>query len=267
MQNLRECLKKDIKNSITTKDVAVFLSGGMDSTCCLLSCIDLGLNITAYSFYLEGHISQDICASRTITEQLNIPLKEIVIPYSIERLKEDTIKIITEYKTSKKTAVQCLHPFIYIMPSVKEKDIVSGLYADDLYGTSRKGSIIGRKSKKEFDAYRKRQISQKDYSCVYIKECAKRNGKNLITPFVGGFTEKYLLSLDWKEMNESRPKMIAVKAFEDYYKENAWYRRNSNLQVNSGIREYHDLLLNTDLNKRNNKSVTGIYNDILRGVK
>lgn len=42
MQNLRECLKEDIKSKITSEDVAVFLSGGMDSTCCLLSCIDLG---------------------------------------------------------------------------------------------------------------------------------------------------------------------------------------------------------------------------------
>lgn len=182
-------------------------------------------------------------------------------------MQEDVFKIIKEYKTAKKTAVQCIHPFIYIMPTVKEKDIISGLYADDLYGTSRKGNIIGRRSKKEFDEYRRKQLAQKDYSCVYIKECARKYGKNLITPFVGGFTEEYLMSLDWKEMNGKRPKMIAVKAFEDYYMKNAWYRKNSNLQVNSGIREYHDLLLNTPMNKRKNKSVTGIYNDILKGVQ
>lgn len=267
MQNLRECLKEDIKSKITSEDVAVFLSGGMDSTCCLLSCIDLGLNITAYSFYLEGHISQDICASREITKKLGIKLNEVIVPYSSYKLQEDVFKIIKEYKTAKKTAVQCIHPFIYIMPTVKEKDIISGLYADDLYGTSRKGNIIGRRSKKEFDEYRRKQLAQKDYSCVYIKECARKYGKNLITPFVGGFTEEYLMSLDWKEMNGKRPKMIAVKAFEDYYMKNAWYRKNSNLQVNSGIREYHDLLLNTPMNKRKNKSVTGIYNDILKGVQ
>lgn len=60
-------------------------------------------------------------------------------------------------------------------------------------------------------------------------------------------------------------KMIDVKAFEDFYGSGAWYRKNSNLQCNSGIREYHDLLLRTELNKRKSKNVVAIYNDILKG--
>lgn len=267
MENrLRQCLKEDIRSRVSNKKVAVFLSGGVDSTCCLLSCVDLGLDITAYTFYLQGHVSQDLLASRAITKKLGIKLKEVVVPYSIDRLKEDAKRIIKEYKTTKKTAVQCIHPFLYIMPQVKENDIVSGLYADDLYGTSRKGNIIGHNSKQEFDVFRKNQIAQQDYSCVYIKECAKRHGKNLVTPFIGGTTEEYLMGLDWNQMNGKRPKEIAIKAFDDYYRENAWYRKNSNLQVNSGIREYHDLLLKTDLNKRNHRSVVGVYNDIQKGI-
>ena len=45
------------------------------------------------------------------------------------------------------------------------------------------------------------------------------------------------------------------------------YRRNSNLQVNSKIREYHNLLLLTDLNTRNYKSVVGIYNSMYKQIK
>lgn len=268
MNRFRECICKDIAEGIgNEKNVAVFLSGGIDSTSCLLACIDLGLNITAYTFYLEGHESQDLHASRAISNKINVPLKEIVVPYSINKLQEDTIRIIKEFKTARKTAVQCIHPFLYIIPEVKENTIVSGLYADDLYGTSRKGNIIGRKNKREFDIFRLHSLSQENYSCVYIRKAVEKSGKKLVTPFKGGALQEYLMGLSWEQMNTPVAKYIAVSAFNDYYGRNAWYRKNSNLQVNSGIREYHELLLKTPLNKRNSENVVGIYNDILRGVK
>lgn len=266
MSKFRDCIKKDISDRIgNEKDIAVFLSGGVDSTSCLLACIDIGLNITAYTFYLEGHESQDLHASRLISNNVGVHLKEIVVPYSLDKLQEDTIRIINEFKTARKTAVQCIHPFLYVIPAVKEKTIVSGLYADDLYGTSRKGNIIGRKSRKEFDSFRLHSISQEDYSCVYIRKAVERSGKKLVTPFVGGTLQDYLMSLSWEQMNTPVAKYIAVRAFSDYYGKNSWYRKNSNLQVNSGIREYHELLLKTPLNKRHSDSVVGIYNSILRG--
>lgn len=69
----------------------------------------------------------------------------------------------------------------------------------------------------------------------------------------------------FRELMQKEIKMIDVKAFEDFYGSGAWYRKNSNLQCNSGIREYHDLLLRTELNKRKSKNVVAIYNDILKG--
>lgn len=225
------------------------------------------MHITAYTFYLEGRKSQDLYAARAITKTLGIRLNETIVPYSLDTLQKDVVRIIHEYKTSRKTAVQCIHPFIYMIPNVNESVVVSGLYADDLYGTSRNGTIIGHKSKSEFDAFRKRSIAQEDYSCVYIKKAVEKSEKKLITPFKGGLLQEYLLSLSWEQMNTPKVKTIAIQAFIDYYGNNPWYRKNSNLQVNSGIREYHDLLLNTPLNRNKHISVVGIYNDILRGLK
>ena len=39
------------------------------------------------------------------------------------------------------------------------------------------------------------------------------------------------------------------------------------MQINSGIREFHDLLLQTDLNQKNFKSVIGVYNQLIKIVK
>lgn len=187
MNKFREYIKADIQERLESeKKVAVLLSGGIDSTCCLLACIDLGLDVTAYTFYLKGHKSQDLCAARAITKTLGVRLKEIIVPYSIDSLQTDVIRIIREYRTARKTAVQCIHPFLYIVPNIEEKTVVSGLYADDLYGTSRKGTIIGQKNREAFNSFRRQSIAQQDYSCVYIRKAIEKAGKRLITPFVGG---------------------------------------------------------------------------------
>jgi hypothetical protein len=56
-----------------------------------------------------------------------------------------------------------------------------------------------------------------------------------------------------------------LNAFNDYFSKQNIYRKNSNLQVGSGIREWHNELLNTELNKNNRKRVDEIYKDIARG--
>lgn len=265
MNQFRELMKRDIQRGIGSEEkVAVALSGGIDSTCCLLACLDLELDVTAYTFYLDGHESQDLHAAQQITRTLGVNLREVTVPYSLDSLQTDVAKIIREYRTARKTAVQCIHPFMYLIPQISEQTIISGLYADDLYGTSKNGAIIGNRNKEEFDKFRLKSIRQQDYSCVYIKEAVKRSGRELITPFVGGELQDYLMSLTWGQMNKPRVKDIAIKAFWDYYGKYAWYRKNSNLQVNSGIREYHDLLIASPLNKNKRASVNGIYNDILR---
>lgn len=255
-----------VKHESDSEDVAVLLSGGVDSTCVLLACLDAGFNVNAYTFYLKGNESQDVRASRRICRDLGIGLKEIVVPYSISSLVSDTRRIIREYGTTRKTAVQCIHPFLYVAPEVEEHDVFSGLYADDLWGTSRRGNQEGHSGDERFRSYRREQLSQQDYSCVYIKKCFENHGKSLRTPFASEGVSEYLLSLSWDEMNRPRPKALAVRSYNEHYSKHGWYRRNSNLQVNSGIREYHDLLLRTELNTRGLKSVTGIYNDIASGV-
>lgn len=265
MQDFRRLMLEAVKSESGSSEVAVLLSGGVDSTCVLLACLDAGLDVHAYTFYLNGNESQDVRASRRICGDLGINLTEIVVPYSIDSLMSDTRRIIREFGTTRKTAVQCIHPFLYIVPEVTEYDVFSGLYADDLWGTSRKGNQEGHRGELQFKNYRQGQLRQQDYSCVYIRKCFERSGKSLHMPFISKGVSEYLLSLSWDEMNEPKPKTLAVRAYGDYFSKHNWYRRNSNLQVNSGIREYHDLLLRTELNTRKLKSVTGIYNDIASG--
>lgn len=265
MQDFRRLMLEAVRSESGSDEVAVLLSGGVDSTCVLLACLDAGFEVHAYTFYLKGHESQDVRASRRICGDLGIGLTESVVPYSIDSLVADTRRIVREFGTTRKTAVQCIHPFLYVVPDVKERDVFSGLYADDLWGTSRKGNQEGHSGEARFRAYRQRQLTQQDYSCVYIKKCFERAGKSLHMPFVSSGVSEYLLSLSWDDMNRPKPKALAVRAYAEHFSKHDWYRKNSNLQVNSGIREYHDLLLRTELNTRGLKSVTGIYNDIANG--
>lgn len=265
MQDFRR-LMLDAVSGTGVGRAAVLMSGGVDSTCVLLACLDAGIEVTAYTFHLAAHESQDAKASRRICSDLGVRLTEVVVPYSLDALEADVRRIVRTFGTTRKTAVQCIHPFLYVVESVSEDDAFSGLYADDLWGTSRKGAQVARTGRRAFRAYREAQLAQTDYSCAHIAKLFASHGKRLHMPFASTGVSRYLLGLTWDEMNRPRPKALAVRAYPEYFTGRGWYRRNSNLQVNSGIREYHDLLLRTGLNTRGLKSVRGIYNDIAKGV-
>ena len=95
------------------------------------------------------------------------------------------------------------------------------------------------------------------------------------TPMEEPYSDEPLLShaiaMDYAELNrlgtKFKQKGIALRAFPEFWSR-GWYRRNSSLQVNSGVREWHDTLLaDVELNPDGrHRAVVGIYNQIRRRV-
>ena len=56
---IRSLLQSHIKNNVPDSEVAVLLSGGVDSLSVALSAHDLGKKVIAHSFYLKGNMSYD----------------------------------------------------------------------------------------------------------------------------------------------------------------------------------------------------------------
>lgn len=267
--NLRELIKQHFQKEIQNmNDVALLFSGGTDSLTCLFSLLDMGIKPKLYSFHLEGVIHKDIEVSQKVA-QYYYDLDHVIIEIKkdIDQLQKDVKYIIKTFNVTRKTNVQCTYPFLYVLPYIKEKYVVSGLCADDLYGTAKSVIIKCSKDKSKFDETR-RKIFNNPYSSAYqpIKELIENiHNKKFVTPYRSPEIIEYFMRFSWEELNKPKQKQIALDAFNDYFSKQKIYRKNSNFQVGSGIREWHNELLNTELNKNNRKRVDEIYKDIARG--
>lgn len=257
-----------IKNIKNKKDVALLFSGGMDSLSILLSCIELGIRPHLYTFALSNYESEDIIQSRKIAKIFDLDMTEIIIDVDECNLIDDIRFIINRFKVKKKTQIQCIHPFIYIIPQIQEDVILTGLCADDLYGTAR--SIA--KYSKEKDVFNKIRLEKhKDVnasSFKQIKLLCEDHFKALLAPYKEDSNiSEMMLKLSYIDLNSPKQKNIMYEAYKEELSKYKLYRKSSNLQCNSNIREWHDTLLQeSSINRNGFKSVVGIYNLLYKEV-
>lgn len=265
---MRKIINKQLEQ-YKNNNVALLFSGGMDSLSLLLSCLDVGIKPKLYTFRLEGYMSDDSIRSKHIAEIFNLDITEIIIEENLENLLHDISYIIEKFDVKKKTQIQCIQPFIHIVNHVKEDVVVSGICADDIYGTSKKMQIAGRKDPYIFNEKRRlahENIQSSSYS--FIKQIFEEYNKIFVAPYKdNNCLCEYILGKTFNQLHSPKQKNIMYESYKVELDKYKLYRRNSNLQVNSKIREYHNLLLLTDLNTRNYKSVVGIYNSMYKQIK
>lgn len=264
-------MRKIINNELIkyqTEEVALLFSGGMDSLSLLLSCLDVGIKPHLYTFKLESYESEDYKTSVEISKIFNLELTTVNLDEDISLLLNDIKFIIKSFKVKKKTQIQCIHPFIHMVSKIKENIVLSGLCADELYGTPRKMQELGRCDEVKFNDKRKLiNENNESSSYIFIKELFNMNNKDLIVPYKEcNELVSYMLSIPFKELHTPKQKNIMYISYKEELDKYKLYRRNSSLQCNSKIRELHDNLLQTDLNVNKNKSVVAIYNRLYKEI-
>lgn len=265
--NLRKLINEHLdKNIIDKSSVALLFSGGTDSLTCLFSLMDLGIRPTLYSFHMEGVIHKDIEISKQVSEHYQLNHKIIEIKRDINQLIEDVKFIISYFKVTRKTNIQCTYPFLHVLPEVKEKFVVSGLCADDLYGTSKSMIIKCSKDKYIFDKTRDRILSNFDSSAYrLIKQLVENvHNKRFIAPYRDQTIIDFFYKYSWEDLNKPKQKQIAVTAYNEFFRAQKIYRTNVNLQVGSKVREWHSELVETKINKNKRWRVDEIYKDLGR---
>lgn len=266
---LKELLKEYVQERIPKNaDVGVLFSGGLDSISVLLTALELGYVPTLYTFYLEGYVSKDLETSRRVAQHYNLPLVEVEIKKDVDVMVEQVKSIIKRFSLNKKTQIQVVHPMSNVVPCIKEQYILTGLEADTLYGNSRNMRKLVN-DVDEFYNVRLRAIQDpKNASYQFIKQLVEEEGKELIAPYKESQSIiDYFLNLPVNEIRYGKQKRQTYEAFRDEIDELKLYRRSSNMQVNSGIREFHDELLTSQYNTVQAKSVIAIYNRFIKETK
>lgn len=263
---LRSLINEYLIENVHDGNVAVLFSGGLDSLSILLSCLDVGINPHLYTFRLSNYESEDSKSSKRIADIFDLPLTEVILDVENINLVEDIKTIMNMFNVKKKTQIQCIQPFLYVIPQIQERYILSGLCADDLYGTARSIAKLS-KNKDIFDETRRQKhFDIESSSYKFIEELCRAKNRIFIAPYKQcDDIYNLMINKSYKELHSPKQKNITLTAYKDYIDKYNLYRRNSNLQCDSKIREWHNtLLLDKDVNTLNHKGIVGVYNNIYK---
>ena len=255
-------LQKEIDKSSSDKEVAVLLSGGVDSLSVAFAAQRLGKTINAYTFHLKGQPTYDSIKAQQISIKNNWYCRVIEVP--TDNLEEDFIYLAKEIKCVKKTHFECCYPFIHLYPQIKEREVLSGWAADGYYGISKKAVLHygPGKPKSKFDEFRNTYFDKKNQAgYIWHDRVAKMNNKKFITPYLTKNVKKYFYNMSWLKLNKPTQKHHVRKAFKKEFMKTG-VKKHINLQLGSGVDKLFETLLNNKkINTNNRKRVMDICRD------
>ena len=77
---INKLLENHIKNNVSDKNIAVLLSGGVDSLSVAFACEKLKYNITAYSFKLDNQSNYDFDKAEEVARKINWVFVRSIVP-------------------------------------------------------------------------------------------------------------------------------------------------------------------------------------------
>lgn len=254
-------LINELKNISKENEVAVLLSGGVDSLSVAFAAQRLNKKITAYTFHLKNNPTYDSQKAIEVSKLFNWDYKVIEVP--TDNLKNDFKTLKNKIGCVKKTHYECCFPFLYVYPQIKEKEVLSGWAADGYYGISKKAILnyTKGKTKEVFDTFRNDYFAQTSRAGYFWhKNVADLHHKTFITPYLSETVKEYFYNMDWYQLNQPFQKHHVVTAFEEFKKFK--FKKHINLQLGSGIDKLFETLLNdNEINFKNRKRIMDICRD------
>ena len=238
--------------------VAVLLSGGVDSLSVAFAANRIGKKIHGYSFHLDGQPSYDSDMAEEVCNKFHFQFTKVVVP--TDNLYEDFMTLTKDYNCKKKTHYECVFPFLYVYPQIKEHEVLSGWAADGYYGISKKAMMHYAKGPKtRFDEFRHQYFEHNNRAgYLWHNSVAEKHNKKFITPYLTEDVKQFFYDKTWEELNKPFQKHHVVNAFDEFQRFK--FKKHINLQLGAGIDVLFETLLNNDkLNpKRKYKTVSGL---------
>ena len=240
-------------------DVAVLLSGGVDSNTCLFTSHRLGLNVHGYSFHVKGNPTYDSLKAQEVCEKFGFKFTSIEVP--TENLVEDFKLMAYNYDCKKKVHFECTWPFLYMFPKIKEKVVISGVAADGHYGLSKKAMIHFKHTKEKFDQFRTDYFSSPNPAGVrQLEMLGKQYNKILIAPYLNQEVFDYFIQFDWDGINKPYEKHLIRQHFSEF--DDLKLKKHLNLQLVAEIPIIFEKLLdNKEINIYHRKRIMDVCRD------
>lgn len=260
---LKEILFNLLK-SIPKDNVALGLSGGVDSQVLLCTMLDCGIRPFTYTFCTDDRETRDLIVARNIANYYGLEHKTLTLSTDIDFLYNSAIELNNKYLCRKKTDYECFYPFLFIYPFLKEngiKTLVLGSYFDGWVLSSKKATIHYRGREDEWrqiyhDKPNSNQVTQHSIAQNYY-------GITVTMPYGDESVYNFFLGKSYEWCNKPKPKQCMIDLYPTHF---ARFKpvRHTNYQL-CGIADAFAKLVNSKYNTKNYKSVVGIYNEINRG--
>lgn len=249
---IAKLLIEHIEQKTNEQEVAVLLSGGVDSISVAFAAHLAFKKIRCYSFQLDNNPSYDFKKAEEICKIMKWPFVGVNVP--VANL-EDDFKRLLKHGCQKKTHFECVYPFLYVYEWISEKYVLSGWAADGYYGVSKKACMHFKEPKSLFDQFRN-DYFKKENRAGYLqhKKLADKHNKVFVTPYLDKEVKKYFYQYDWYQLNKPYQKHMVRDAFKSYFNRIGKVKNHLNLQLDSGIANLFETLLNNNkinFNKRN----------------
>jgi len=264
--NIRSVLQ-DIIKPLPNK-ICVATSGGIDSSSVVLSALDLGKDVQIISFTFKDWFSHDFKSARKLSTKFNLRFVPVYLPYETDEIVETVKHLIKKVGCKKKTAIECLFPFYYLIKIMKEfedETLVTGVAADGHFGLSKKAMIHYSKDDQKFKKFRQDYFSNLESAGTkrLIKLC-ELNKINLCNPYFEPTVFSLWIDKNWQELNKPRQKEAIKKYFPELDKFKI--KPHTNLQLGDSKIAQRVGSAVVSKYKPYAKSPVGIYNRIAKGI-
>ena len=260
--NLKDIFLTEVEQSTNmVKNVAVALSSGIDSTAIMFALLELKKHVRAYTFHVEGVVSQDLTHARANAETFGVELVECVIPRGVHL--QGVFRLIDKYRLKKKTDIECVYPFLYLLPKVKEVLMLTGHGADKHFCISKRAMIHFRHTLEKMNEFRN-DTEADIYQRTVLGEIALNEWiVKVYSPFPEPEMVKYFSTKTWDEINRPKQKQTLTDMFPDQFAKIKRFN-HTNLQCgDSMIREvFEPMLDDVILNKNKRTRMVDLYRDL-----
>ncbi len=252
-------LSEIIEKQVLGDDVAILMGGGVDAATLLFTCLRLNKNPHGYSFYIEGQSSYDSEKAEEICKTFDIPFTPIPLPTN--NLVSDFKLLASKYKCRKKTHFECIWPFIYTFPKVKEKYILTGVGADSHYVLSKKGMMHYKDTIELMDEYRYDYFSQENPGALdQLRQFCDEYDKILCVPYFEKEVYDCFYGKSWEEINRPYQKYLVKSRFDEFKKIKV--KPHINYQLCAKIPELFETLIeNKEINFKRRSRVMDMCRD------
>jgi len=263
---LKKLLIKAIRETCSpAAPVALLLSGGIDSSCLLFACLELGLSPHCYTYSVENEPSFDRKQALRLTAAFGLRLEEIVIPAAPDKALA-AIRTLLRLGVRGQVALQCMHGHLYVAPYVQEPLVLNGSGVDALLGSYHHENLAFRvfESRSNFDKMRAAHLQDADDDCMMTQQrLYASKGVRTVFPYRHPGIVVYLMGLSWSDINHPRLKTVSINAFGDWAVKVPGFRwRRGAQQLVAGTKRLHLALLSTTANRKRRRALPAFYRDL-----